>query len=62
MGISHICQSMHCMHTVAWKPEDNIRSLGTGVAKGSEAPHGCWGSDPVPVEEQPVLLTRRLPC
>lgn len=54
--------SVLCTACIQWpcKPEDNIRFLQTGLAKGCEPPHGCWGSDPVLLEAQPVLLTTEL--
>lgn len=61
MGISPVCLSVHCMYTVAMEAKGDIRSLGTGVAKGCEPPHGCWDSDPAPLEEQPVFSTVELP-
>ena len=39
------------------RPEEGIRSLGTGVTGGCELPCGCWELNPGPLEEQPVLVT-----
>ena len=41
---------MHCV-------KESVRSPGTGVTDSCESPHGCWGLNPSPLEEQPVLLT-----
>ena len=35
----------------------SVRSPGTGVTDRCELPCGCWGWNPSPLEEQPVLLT-----
>lgn len=37
------------------QPEEGIRSLRTGEAGCCELP--CWGMNPGPLEEQPVVLT-----
>ena len=36
---------------------EGIRSSGTGVTDSCELPCGCWGLNPGPLEEQPVVLT-----
>jgi hypothetical protein len=40
-----------------WRPEEGIRSLGTGVTDGCELSCEFWESNLGPLEEQPVLLT-----
>ena len=39
------------------KPEEGVRTSGTGVMDGCRLPCGCWELNSGPLEEQPVLLT-----
>jgi hypothetical protein len=38
------------------RPEEGVRSLGTGVRDSYELPCGCWELNLGPPEKQPVLL------
>lgn len=38
------------------RPEDDIKSLRTGVVDSSEKPCGFWASNPDPLRGQPVVL------
>jgi hypothetical protein len=52
-----------CTVCVPWcpkRPEEGVRSHGTGVRERCEPPWGCWESNLGPLEEQPVLLTTDL--
>jgi hypothetical protein len=44
---------MHCPK----RPEEGVRSPGTGVTDGCEPPCGCWEFNSGRMEEQPVFLT-----
>ena len=51
----HMClYSMHVQDTQ--KPEEGVRSPGTGVIDSCEPPCVCWESNLGPVEKQPVLF------
>jgi hypothetical protein len=43
---------MHC----PWRPEDSVRSSGSGFADGWDPPYGYLKSNLGPLEEQPMLL------
>ena len=55
MYVYHVCA--WCL----WRPEEGIRSPGTGVTDGCEPPYGYWESNLGPLEEQQVLLKAELP-
>lgn len=58
--IWYVCLCTSCMPGT-WKPEeDNLWPFGTGDTKSSLLPGGWWESNPGPLKEQPVLLTREL--
>ena len=47
------CMSVH--HVCAWclkKPEDDVRTHGTGVTDSCEPPDVCWELNPGPLEEK----------
>ena len=44
------------MHVCMQRPEEGIRSLGTGVTDGCELPCGCWEWNPGPLQEQQLYL------
>jgi hypothetical protein len=55
---------MYVQHVCAWYPwrlEEGVRSPGTGVKDACETPHGCWESNPDPLQEQQVLLVTEPP-
>ena len=39
------------------RPEEGVRSPGTGITEGCELPRGYWELNLGPLEEQPVYLT-----
>lgn len=39
-----------------WRPEEGVRSCGTGVTDSCEPPCGCWESNSSPLQKQSVLL------
>ena len=53
MGVLPACMSENHKHTVS---TEAIKSSQAGVTDGREPLCGCWESNPVPLEEQPVLL------
>lgn len=52
----NVCTCMVCMPS-ACRGQKNSRSTGTGITSDHEPTCGCWGSNPGPPKEQPVLLT-----
>jgi hypothetical protein len=53
---------MSVYHAHAWcpeRPEEGVEFPRIGVIAGCELPCGCWGLNPGPLEEQPVLLTAK---
>lgn len=50
-----------CLHHVhaccLWRPEDGVRSAGTGVRDGYGPLCGCWELKPGLMQEKPLLLT-----
>lgn len=47
-----------CLCTLyLWRPEEGFGSLRTGVTDDCELPSGSWWSNPVSLQEQPVLLS-----
>ena len=54
MGVLLPCMSMYCVLAWCWwRPEEAIRSPGTGVTDGCEQLCGCWDSNPNPLKKQP---------
>ena len=56
MGVLPACMSVH--HMCVWcacKLEQGVRVPGTRIADNWELPGGCWGWNPGPLKEQPVL-------
>lgn len=55
------CIHVHAPHTMCMqcsqRPEEIIRSPGTGVIDGCEVPYGWWGSNQGLLEEQTVVVT-----
>lgn len=50
--------SVHHIHTYyPLRPEEHIRSRGTGVSDSCKWPRKCWKSNPGSLEEQVVLIT-----
>lgn len=57
MSVFPVC--MYVYHIHPWYPqksEEGIKFPGTGVTVGWEPRCGCWEPNPVPLEEQSVLL------
>ena len=50
MSVHHVC-------AMPMRPEEGDRFPRTGVTDSVSPPCRCWGLDPGPLEEQPVLLT-----
>ena len=58
MGVLSACVSAYHMHV--WcpgRPEESIRSLGTGITDSYKPPCGYWELDLGSQKEQTVLLT-----
>jgi len=43
-----------------WRPLGGTGSADTGVTDGCELPYGCWEMDPVPLQEQQMVLNDEL--
>lgn len=53
-----VCVSVHHVHACClWRPEDGVRSPGTGVRDGYGPLCGCWKLKSGPLQERPLLLT-----
>ena len=48
-------KSVHCCVQDLRRPEEAVRSSGTGVTDSCGLSCGCWESNPGPLEEQLVL-------
>jgi hypothetical protein len=59
MGVLFACLCAMCVQCCG-RPQEGIRSLGTGVIDGCELSCGCWELNPGPLKEQSVFLTAEL--
>lgn len=51
----HVCMYVYCMYVwCPWRSEGGIKYLVTEVLNGYEAPYGCWGSNPIPLQGQHI--------
>lgn len=55
-----VCMYSECLQC-RQKPEKGVESPGTGVTDDYEAPLGCWGLKPGPLQDQQGCLTTE-PC
>lgn len=59
----YVCMNV-CMYVqYVWcpkRPEEGVRSPGTGVTDCCESPYGYWETNTGPLQEQQVLLVDKL--